>query len=43
MPLAGHLLTSARPGEYLPQHQAEAERKYLFDKYWDFCRFCLID
>lgn len=36
LPLAGHLLETARPAEYLDEKSAEAERGYRFDEYRKF-------
>ena len=36
LPLAGHLLETARPGEYLSEKDAEAERAMRFDEYRRF-------
>lgn len=36
LPLAGHLLETARPGEYLSEQDAQAERAYKFEEYKRF-------
>ena len=36
VPLAGHVLETARPGEYLSEKDAEIERQYKYDEYKSF-------
>jgi len=36
VPLAGHLLETARPGEYLSEKDAETEKSYKYDEYKNF-------
>jgi len=36
VPLAGHLLDTARPGEYLSEKDADLERSYKYDEYKNF-------
>ena len=36
LPLAGHLLQTVKPGEYLSPEHAQLERSYAFDRYSEF-------
>ena len=43
VPLAGHLLETARPGEYLDEKDAELERTYKYEEYKKFLPVLPVD